>query len=233
MKIKILVLSFVLLLIASLPAVATDILDGAGTSCDTKYLVWSSANTRWECTPVAAGTITTVTVSANTTSDQNLMNLTIPAGQFNVVGRYSIIKAAGTYTTPGAQTPTLTFKVKLCTVSGCASGTVITAATWTTAATTPSSTTIPWALDVTMGTVTTGASGTIEAHGLSYAVLGTTATATLSTTATGDIREANNVAPSSAVDLTAQLFLQFTIAFSTGSASNSCTQRHGFITFVN
>ncbi|MGH9671446.1 MAG: hypothetical protein ACRD3A_15185 [Terriglobales bacterium] len=168
-----------------------------------------------------------VTANSNTTADQNLMSLSLPAGALNTAGRFAIISGAGLYSTAAGQTPTLTFKVKLCTVSGCGSGTVLTLASWTTAATTASASNMPWKVNLWLGTVSTGATGTVEGHGQSTATLGTTAGAA------AEVRNDTVTAASSAIDLTAALFLQFTVATSTGSPSNSISQRQGLASAVN
>src|SRR5207247_3443031 len=76
----------------------------------------------WVCTNV-----TPVTVNANVSTDQNLMACTIPAGTLNRVGRTLRVKVAGLYSTPAASTSQVTIKVKICSVSGCGSGNVLTA----------------------------------------------------------------------------------------------------------
>jgi hypothetical protein len=93
------------------------------------------------------------------------MAFTLKPGALNTVNKMLKVEGAGIYTTQSAQTPTLTFKVKLCTVSGCGSGTVITACSWTTAATT-ASVTNSWYIDYCkIGTISTGATGTVIGKG--------------------------------------------------------------------
>jgi hypothetical protein len=203
----------------------------AGSSGGTNYNEGTSTNLAradHQHTPAALTSVTPVTVNANSTSAQNLIVSTIPAGALNSVNRHVRIRAAGVYTTQSAQTPTVTIAAKLCTVSGCGSGTVITLATWTSAATTAAATNMPWNYDINLATISTGATGTVEAHGSSNITLTTTASGTTTT------RNDTNTGASSAIDLTAQLFLQTTITFSTNAATaNTCTQRMVAANFMN
>lgn len=165
-----------------------------------------------------------VTVNTNTTSDQQLMELSLSAGYLNTSGQPFKFFGAGVYTTQSGQTPTLTFKVKLCTVSGCGSGTVVTLASYTSGATTASASNMPWNLSITGTTVTTGASGNLEVHGFNGVTLGTTAGAA------GATYNDTNTAASSTINLTSALFVDFTITFSTNAATaNTCTQREGVV----
>jgi len=176
--------------------------------------------------PAGITSTSVVTVNANTTAEQNLTSLTIPAEALDSAGRFTQVWGAGVYSI-GSQTPTLTFRVKLCTVSGCGSGTVITLAQWATTATTKSATNMPWKIVLWIGTVTTGASGTVEAHGVSIVTLGTVPGAN------SPVYNDTVSAPSPGINLTAQLFLQFTVATSTSSSSNAISQRHAAMHFVN
>jgi hypothetical protein len=172
------------------------------------------------CAPLAAPVVNTtpVTVTANTTADQTLMELALGAGQLNSLLPYDFF-GAGVYSLPVASTPTLTFKVKLCTVSGCGSGTVVTLVSITTTAATGNVTNLNWNLRFVGITHTTGTTGNLEFHGRAIADLGA-----LSTTADSVFGD-TNTAVSGSINLTAALFVDYTIAFSTGSASNSMTQR--------
>lgn len=167
--------------------------------------------------------VTPVTATANTTSDQALMELSLSAGYFNSIRQPFIFNAAGVYTTPAAQTPTLNFKIKLCTVSGCGSGTVITLASITSTATLASVTNNNWHMLITAYTAATGATGNFEVHGPLIVDLGTL------TTSADSVFVDTNTAVSSNIDLTAALFVDFTVATSTGSASNAITQRVGSV----
>lgn len=166
---------------------------------------------------------TPVTATANTTSDQALMELAMSAGFLNSSGQPFYINGAGIYTTPAGQTPTLTFKIKLCTVSGCGSGTVVTLASIVSTATLASVTNNNWNVHAVAITTTTGASGNLEVHGPLTVDLGSL------TTSEDSVFGDTNTAVSSNIDLTAALFIDFTVATSTGSASNSITQRSGGI----
>lgn len=121
---------------------------------DTKGRVTAGAN------PGITNT-TAVTVTGAVSTDQNLISLTLPAGSLNAVGKTRKAYAGGVYTTGASGAGTMTFKVKLCTVSGCGSGTVVTLATFgPTVAQTSSATNMPWTVDLAITTVTSGTSGT-------------------------------------------------------------------------
>lgn len=176
------------------------------------------------CTANAVTSTSPATVNTNTTGDQQLMELSLSAGYLNSLGRPFDFFGAGVYTTQAAQTPTLTFKIKLCTVSGCGSGTVVTLVSITTGATTAASTNISWNVRALAVTAATGASGNLEIHGPASVDLGSA----LSTAAT--VYNDTNTAVSSNINLAAALFADFTVAFSTNAATaNICTQRSGVV----
>lgn len=166
--------------------------------------------------------VTPVTVNTNSTSDQQLMELSLGAGYFNSSKQPFLFDGAGVYTTQTAQTPTLTLKVKLCTVSGCGSGTVVTLISIVSTATIAAVTNNNWNLSVLGYTATTGTTGNLEIHGPLAVDLGA-----LMTTADSLFVD-TNTAVSSNIDLTAALFVDFTIAFSTNAVTaNTFTQRSG------
>ena len=164
--------------------------------------------------------VTPTTVNTNTSSDQNGMAITITAGSLNLVSRTLLIQLAGVYSTPAASTTTITHKLKLCTVSGCGSGTVITLASWTTSALGGiQATNNPYNCVTNASTQTAGATAAFESHGNLTIDLAALASAAESVFAD------NNTATVGTIDSTAQLFLQHTIAFGTASSSNSATDR--------
>lgn len=167
--------------------------------------------------------VTPVTVMGNTTADQTLMELPLGAGYLNTAGEPFLFNGAGVYTTAALQTPTLTFKVKLCTVSGCGSGTVVTLVSIVSAATLAGNTADPWNFSFLGYTAVTGATGKLEIHGPLAADLGV-----LPGSAAAVFNDTNTAA-SSAIDLTAALFVDFTVATSTANAGNSITQRAGAV----
>jgi hypothetical protein len=172
--------------------------------------------------------VTPVTVSANVSTDQNGMAVTVTAGALNSVSRTLLIQLAGVYSTPAASTTTLTHKLKLCTVSGCGSGTVITLASWTTSALGGvQATNNPYNCTVNSSTQTAGATAAFEAHGNLTIDLAALAAAAESVFAD------NNTATVGTIDSTVQLFLQHTIAFGTASASNTATDRQMIVDTVD
>lgn len=177
----------------------------------------------WNCTNV-----TPVTVSANLATDQNLMVCTIPAGTLNSVGKTLRIYVAGLYSTPAASTSTVTVKAKLCTVSGCGAGTVITPINIVSAALGGiTATNDPFNLAANSTTQTAGAASAYEAHG------NLTIDISALTSAAEAVYADNNMATVGTIDSTAQVFLQITIAFSNASASNSATERQLIVDSVN
>ncbi|HEY3838134.1 MAG TPA: hypothetical protein VGL72_16255, partial [Bryobacteraceae bacterium] len=166
--------------------------------------------------------ITPVTVSASSTSPQLLQEVSVPANTLNTLNQPFLLDAAGIYTDGSAQTPTLTFAVKLCTVSGCGSGTVVTVFSAVTGATATASND-QWRILGHLVTAVIGSSGQLEAHANFVVDLGAGATVAQS------VYQDSNTALTSAIDLTAPLFIDFTVTTSTGSTGNSITQRDSFL----
>ena len=165
--------------------------------------------------------VTPVTSSGgSTTNDQNLMAITIPAGALNSVSRTLLVQLAGVYSTPAASTTAVNLKLKLCTVSGCGSGTVLTLANISSAALAGiQATNDPFNLTFNITTQTAGATASFEAHG------NLTIDISALTTAAEGVFADGNTATIGTIDTTAQLFLQTTVAFTAASASNVATQR--------
>lgn len=173
------------------------------------------------CPPGGVSNTTPVTVSTATTADQQLMELSLSAGFLNTAGKSFDIFGAGFYTLPGTQSA-LTHKIKLCTVSGCGSGTVVTLMSTTAATSAANVTNANWSIQAVAVTAATGATGNLETHGRTLIEL------TAPPNAVTGYQDANT-AVSANIDLTAALFLDFTVAFNTSSASNTCIQRSGAI----
>jgi collagen type VII alpha len=169
----------------------------------------------------AVANVAPVTVNANTTSPQTMMELALPAGLLNTSSQPYLIHGSGIFSIGAGQTPALTYAVKLCTVSGCGSGTVVTLAS---IATNTLSSGTTWNLNLKAATTTIGASGALIVHGPLVVSLapGTFAAFYQSYNDT-------NTGPSSPINLTAALFLDFTVASSTTliTALNSFTQQIG------
>jgi hypothetical protein len=163
--------------------------------------------------------VTAVTATANVTTDQTLQEISLPAGYLNTLKQPYWFHGSGIYTIPIAQTPTITLKIKLCTATG-QGGTCVTIANITSGNTTTLSTN-NWNLNVLAVPNATGASGTLLVHGNPGLTLDLTGTTSGADTVYGD----TNTGASGAINLTAALFVDFTVAFSTGSASNAMTQQ--------
>jgi hypothetical protein len=162
--------------------------------------------------------VTPVTVSANVSTDQNLMAGTINANVLNSVGRTLKLWGAGLFTTPALSVATITVKVKLG---------AVTLATFTSSANPGTVTNNSFNFELKITTQTAGASAVFEVHGNMTIDLG--ASPGLADSVFSDI----NTAVSSAVNSTISNALQITIAFSSASASNSATQRQMIGEFVN
>jgi parallel beta-helix repeat protein len=155
-------------------------------------------------------TNTTQVTATNPSVATDLMTISLPADTLNTTAKGIRIYAEGVYTTNAGQTPTFTISLKLGSV------TLVPIAS---AATTASATNMPWSAEFYAVTVTTGASGTMEAHGKFTMTLGTTATAAAA------VYSDTNTAVSSAIDLTAANTLAVRCAFSSADAGNSIKQR--------
>ncbi len=168
----------------------------------------------------AASNVTPVTANANSTSEQFLQEVSLSAGFLNTIKQPFLIHGSGIFTIQTAQTPTITLKAKLCTVSGCGSGTVVTLASIVTGATV-AATNNTWNVNLKAATSTTGASGALLVHGPLAIDLG--AVGTVADTVYND----TNTAASSTIDLTAALFVDFSLTFSTQPLTpfNSFTQQ--------
>lgn len=164
--------------------------------------------------------ITSVTVSADLLTDQNLLSFPIPAGALNTVGRTLRVSSAGLYTTQAGQTPVVTVKVKLGS---------LTLLSWASTATSAAATDMPWNFAVDITTAVVGASGTLEVHGNLVFNLGTTPGVA------SDVIPDTNTAAVGTIDLAAAQTLQITIAFSTQPSTpfNAATQRQLAIGIVN
>lgn len=173
----------------------------------------------------AAGNTTPVTANANTTSDQALMEISLAAGILNNLSLPYYIDGSGLFTIQTLQTPTLTFKAKLCTISGCGSGTVVTLATVTTGATV-AATNNPWNLHFIAQPTLAGASGTVLTSG--FIAIDTGASSALAET----VYNVPSPTTTSAINLTAALFVDFTVSSSTQPTTpfNSFTQQLADVT---
>ena len=167
----------------------------------------------------ASSNLTPVTVSANTTGDQTLQEVSLTAGALNTLLAANLIHGSGYFTIAALQIPAITFKAKLCTVSGCGSGTVVTLASITSAATV-AATNNGWNLQLMAGTSTVGATGNLWVHGAPGLTVDIGALPGTAATPYTDL----NTAVSSNIDLTAALYLDFTVATSAGNVGNSVTQ---------
>jgi hypothetical protein len=171
--------------------------------------------------PVAS---TTAVTSSNPTinTDQNLIQLSLPAGFLNTLTGTFNLTGSGIYSSTAASSPALTIKAKLCTVSGCGSGTVVPLLNIVTSALNATAlTNATWNITGTCVTNATGATGNLVCHGSPGLALDTGAALSTPYSLFAD----TNTATLANIDLTAALFVQFTVAQSVVGASNSYTQQ--------
>jgi hypothetical protein len=164
-----------------------------------------SDGTYWRCVingPSVAGNISTVTVSGNVNTAQNLMSATIKGNTMNQIGNSLHVFAGGQYSTEAANTSTITIAVKYGS---------ITLATWTSAANIGGQTNDTWNADLYFSTNAAGTAG-FKAHG-NLTIEGIAAATTPS------LYIDANTATTSTVDLTADQTLQVTITFSVAGAA--------------
>ena len=171
--------------------------------------------------------VTPVTANTSTTADQNLMACSLKANTLNNTLRSFRVWDGSLYTTPAASVATINTKVKLCTVSGCGSGTVLTLYTVTSSAN-PGTVTNNSVNNTVLCTVqTAGATASFECHGNMVIDLG--ASPGLADSTFSD----NNTATIGTIDTTAALFIQVTRAFSVASGSNSTSERQLIVEILN
>jgi hypothetical protein len=176
--------------------------------------------------PCANATVTTV--AASSTTFQLLGACTLAANTMNVVGHTLKVFMAGVYSNVVTSAPTVTLGVKLCTVSGCGSGTVISPCSIVSTATSATAVTnLAANLTCNIMTQTAGASSAYEAHGNMAIDLGAT------NLVADSVFADTNTATVGTIDSTGQLFLQLFVTFSAASTSNSFSERELVVELVN
>lgn len=117
--------------------------------------------------------------------------IALPTGFMNVSGKGLRVRMWGVYTTAAAQVPTIGIQLGF---SGAFTQTVTTS---TSQAVTASQTNFAWNYEAEIYTVTTGAAGTLEGHGLLGILIGASATAPQAA------YQDTSIAPGAGVNLTA------------------------------
>jgi hypothetical protein len=208
-------------------------------TCTNQVLTSVSDSAAPTCTTITAPFLGTVASSTPVTSsnptintDQNLIQLPLGTGQLNALASVWEIQAGGIYSSTAASTPVLTFKVKLCTVSGCGgAGTCVSGTCLplgniaSTALNTAALTNATYNLVLNCVVAAIGATGNLICHGAPGLTLDTGATLSTPDNVFAD----TNTAVTANIDLTAALFLQFTVAQSVVGGSNSYTQQLAII----
>ena len=195
---------------------------GPGINC-----VDNAGALRTDCTVSGSGATgsslvntTAVNASANVTSDQTLQELVLSAGYLNTVNAAFGIHGSGVFGIAAGQNPVLTYTVKLCTVSGCGSGTVVTLAAFNTGtATGTTGANNPWNINLNAAVVSTGSAGTLVVHGSENIDIGP-----LSISGTTTYNDGNTSA-TLPIDLSSRLYLDFTVASSLTAPGNTFVQQ--------
>lgn len=186
---------------------------------ETDYnLIWRVSIGAWVTKSIGtiSVNITPVAVAANVITDQNLMSYDVPAGLLNVVGKTLRLTLSGLYDIDTALN--VDWKVKL---GG------VTILTWRPQTPVGVLIDLPWRVQAEITCATTGAAGTVEAHGLILPE--NKITAGHQPVPQLDL----NTAASAAIDLTAAATLQITIAFDVASVSNAGKQRSMILELLN
>jgi hypothetical protein len=186
-------------------------------------------NYKTECSggsPAITSTTAVTVTNPTINTDTKMIELALPKGYLNTLGQGFLIRAGGLYSNTAATSPALTFNAKLCTVSGCGSGTVVglgQIVSGTTSATATTNNT--WVYTLFAITNATGATGNLLAKGDPGLTIDLSNVVSNPDTVYTDV----NTATSSNIDLTAALFLDFTVAQSVAGASNSYKQLSAMI----
>lgn len=178
---------------------------------------------------LAAVTNTTAVTASNPTAatDSQLMELSLAAAYLNTAGQPYRIHGSGVLTTTTASTPQVTITAKLCSVSGCGSGTVTTlGAIQSAALNTVAISNASWIYDITAATVGTGASCNLIVKGSPGLVIENGASVV---TADSVYADGNTAVSSPNQNCANALFLDFFVQQSTTGASNSYKQLLGAI----
>ena len=198
----------------------------------------SDNGTIFSCTePISAGgggslfgpiaNSTAVTVSNPTAAtDTIMMAISLPANYLNTVNQTYHIVAGGILTTTTASVPLVTITPKICSVAGCASGTVTPlAAIQSSALSTTAVANATWLEELDLIVAANGASCNFIVKG--KLVIDTAATVV--NTADSVFTDSNTAASSPNQTCTNALFLDFFVQQSTTGASNSYKQLAGLI----
>jgi hypothetical protein len=167
----------------------------------------------------ALANVTAVTANANSTSPQQLQEIALTAGYLNTLTAPVHFHSSGIFSTTG--TPTITLTERLCTVSGCGSGTVVPLAVITSTATV-SGANNEFSVNFDCGVTATGASGNLICHGAGAIDL-------TSASVTSTVFSDGNTAVSSNINLTGALYFDTFVTFSSGSTSNTMTNQLSYV----
>ena len=151
------------------------------------------------------------------TTDTKLAEIALAAGYLNTSNKAIDVYSHVVVATGTTQTPTYTLKLKLCTVSGCGSGTALTLLTFGATGAMTASNTVHAEMHGVVLTTTTGSSGVVEPAGMAVLNITTVGTG-------GVIWNDTNNAGSSTIDLTAALFLDVVGQISSQSGTKNSMQ---------
>jgi hypothetical protein len=157
---------------------------------------------------------TSVSSTITATSSETAFDLNCPLTANSLVaGQILSVYFSGIYN--GNASDTVTFKLKICQVAGCGSGTAVTLAT-TSAITLGAVTNQAWKLQSRINAFTIGASGTLDAQTEGY----------VASTGLAQTPFAVPSTATSTVNTTVTEYLTLTAQFSSNNASNSITMRN-------
>jgi hypothetical protein len=140
----------------------------------------------------------------------------IAAGLFNATGRRMRISLGGVYST--TSTASIVLKVKLCTVSGCGSGTVVQLGTHAAVLPGVALTNVGWTAVLYVNVFTPGSTATVDAQGAAEF-------ASVATNANSVVARISNTAPST-VDLTVDQYISVSATWNETSSTDTITVRN-------
>lgn len=202
---------------AQMPALTGDVTTSAGavaTSIASGAVTATKADT---CTVDGYGAQGSLTNPAATT-DTQLAEFALSSACLNTANKSLEVYAHVVTITGTSQTPTYTVKVKVCTISGCGSGTALTACSFGPSGAMTASTTVHAEMRCNILTTTTGSSGVLESAG--FAILNIT-----SASGTGGVLwNDTQTAGSSAISLTGSIFVDVVGQLSAQSGTKNSMQ---------
>jgi hypothetical protein len=202
---------------ADMPALTGNVTSSSGTVSTTIAANAVTAAMTDPCTVRGYATQGSL-VNPSATTDTQLAEFSLSSACLNTANKYLNVYAHIVTATGTIQTPTYTVKVKVCTVSGCGSGTVLTVCSFGPSGAMTASTTVHAEMNCQIMTTTTGSSGVLESAG--FAILNVTGSSGTGGVLWNDIQTAG----SSTISLTSTLFVDVMGQISTQSGTKNSMQ---------